>query len=129
MSEPIYAVLFHVRAKELPTVLSVVEKSATLISVTPTEETKAPPEKKRQHYVNGKRFKDISGQDLVLQTLAEHKGVCDIIQLSKAFVSHDFAADSYSSAVTYLIKEGKVRRLERSRIALVGTTIHKGAGA
>lgn len=126
MSEPIYTVLFHVRAKELPTILQVVERSATLISVTPTEETKAP-EKKHQHYVNGKHIKDISGQDLVLQTLAEHKGVCDIIQLSKAFVSRNFAAGSYSSAVTYLVKEGKVRRLGQGRIAL--TTIHKGAGA
>lgn len=129
MSEPIYVVLFHVRAKELPTVLSVVEKSATLISVRPTEETKAPPEKKRQRYVNSKHRKDISGQDLVLQTLTEHKGVCDTIQLSKAFVNHGFANDSYSSAVTYLVKNGKVRRLERGRVALIGTTIHKGAGA
>lgn len=131
MSDPIYAVLFHVRSTKLPTVLQVLEKSATLISVTPTkaDEAAAPASaKKNMHYVNGKRSKGISGRELVLHCLEVSKDhICTNEELSRAFVAHEFSPNSYSSVITYLVQDGKVRRLDRGRIALVGAIIHKGA--
>jgi hypothetical protein len=128
MSEMIYAVLLHVRATQLSTVIQVLEKSAVLVSVTPTTPDQTqPPEKKTFRYANGVRFKGISGRDLVLQILTANNGLCDNEQLEKAFVKAGFAKDSYSGPISYLITEGRVRRLDRGRVALVGTTIHKGA--
>ena len=127
MSDPIYAVLLHVRSPMLPTVLQALERSATLVSVTPTTSGKEPPPKKNQHYANGKRMKGISGRELVLQTLDQHNGFCNNQQLEKAFIENGFAKESYSSPVSYLVAEGRVRRLDQGRIARIGTTIHLGA--
>lgn len=133
MSDPIYAVLLHVRSPMPPTVLQVLEKSATLISVTPTtpNQTSEPPtgHKKVQHYVNGKRHKGISGIDLLIETLRAHSGICTTDQLTKAFVDRGFAVSSASPIVSELIKAGKLRRLDQSRLALIGeAVVHKGAG-
>lgn len=134
MSEPIYAVTLHVRGTlNLSTVIAVVEKVATVVSVVPTEETETvtpPSTERRPHYVNGKRFKGISGPDLVIKTLKESRdGTCTNEQLSTIFVANGFAPASYSSPISGLLKDGRIRRLGVGKWGLVGgTTIHKGAG-
>lgn len=123
----IYAVLLHVDEKQLPTVLGVLAGNAKLVSVTPTEEAKAEKKKKQQHYVDGKRDKGISGEDLLLQAIAKEQRAFTIKELEEVFLAHRFSGNSVSPVLNRLIQAEKIRKVGAGAYCLKGTVLKFGA--
>ena len=128
--EKVYSVVLHVSEKRLGTLLDAIAGSATLISATATTEvieTRAVSTGDTHHYVNGKRNKGISGEDLILKTLASSNKVFTTVEIENAFVQHGFAGKSYSPPLSKLVGAGKVRALGNAKYILPGVTIRMGA--
>ena len=127
----VYAVLLHIDEKNLPTVLSAVAGSATLVSVTATIQEpaveKATP--REFHYAHGKRDKGISGEDLVLEVLAQAGKPVTLTELEAAFVERRFSHNSVSPIIHKLLAAEKIRRVGTGSYCLPGTFIKMGAGA
>jgi hypothetical protein len=126
----VYLVTLHVGEKELPTILGAIAGSAKLVSVTPTEEAKAEkPTARDFHYVDNKRNKGISGEDLLLQTLGKEPRVFHVKEIEAAFEKHRFSGNSVSPILHRLLAAEKIRRVGTASYCLVGTVLKLGASS
>jgi hypothetical protein len=102
---PAYDLTIRVEGEDkLATIISALKGSATLISMTVVEEKK--PKTRNHGYVDGKRNKGISGEDLVIQSLKA--GAQTSEQLTATFVERGFAPKSVSPNVSALVHRGIV---------------------
>jgi hypothetical protein len=124
----VYLVTLHVGEKELPTILGAIAGSAKLVSVTPTEEAKAPV-KKDQHYVDNKRNKGISGEELALQVLSREPRAFHIKELEAAFDKHRFSPTSVPPVLNRLVTDEKIRKVGTGSYCLKGTILKLGASS
>jgi hypothetical protein len=86
-----------------PIVELVEEGEGIIVTMTPHSETSG---KKTPRYVDGKRNKGISANELVLQTLVT--GPTTYEQLAQRFVDKGFAKTSLSPTLSRLIKDKQV---------------------
>lgn len=129
-----FKVTLRVTASRLPTVLEALSGSAHLISVLPCEGGEEPAAAKGAktrkapagpYYVNGKRNKGISGQQLALQSFQRASGSLTTAQLAKIFEAQGFSPSSNSPAIAALAQAGLVERVELGRWKIT----EKGKGA
>lgn len=108
MTVRLFDVTFRVTGAKLPTVLSVLDRDATLQGVVPVAETAVPvaPAKRAQTYANGRRNKGISGEALVLECL--DRGITTFRAISEEFVARGFARNSASPALSQLSTSGRI---------------------
>jgi hypothetical protein len=103
-------------AHMLPHILQVIEGCAQIVKVVaiptpdlPTQNTMTEAQTPKKRYTNGFRNKGISGEELLLQILANKKPVhYDIIV--NQFVSNGFARNSASPVISRLLKENRIIR-------------------
>ena len=63
---------------------------------------------KKHFYTHGKRNKGVSGIDLLMGLLKDHKGGVVFEQLKKAFVEKGFSETSVSPILSKLSADGKI---------------------
>jgi hypothetical protein len=124
----VYLVTLHVDEKQLPVVLGALAGSAKLVSVTPTEEAKAEVPK-GPYYVDGKRNKGISGEDLLLEVLGRAPRPFTHKELEDAFQARRFSPNSVNPNIHRLLAAEKIRRVGTSSYCLPGTVLKLGAGS
>ena len=116
MSE--FNVLLRVTSARLAMVLEALADAATLVSVLPCEPSPERGEAARwvrapaaSRFVNGKRAKGVSGQQLVLRALARTaSGSLTTKQLVNIFIAQGFSGNSFSPAVSELKTKGLVEQ-------------------
>ena len=94
---------------EVPTnlvgpIIELVDNEGILVSVEPLKEKNT----KKHFYTNGKRNKGVSGIDLLMGLLKDHKGGVVFEQLKKAFVEKGFSETSVSPILSKLSADGKI---------------------
>lgn len=96
----------------------VIEARAQETSIIPaTRESERS--KKRIRYVGGRRIKDISAVDLIIEVLnTSPTPVVAAEELSRAFVEHTFAKTSFNGAMTALVRDGTVIRIAPGKYVL-----------
>lgn len=123
-----FAVLFHVDGRKLATVLEALSGSAQLVSVTPTQagtsEWVAKPVRATTHYVDGKKNKGISGEDLAAEIVSSVPGrIWGLSEIAQKFIERGFAGHSASPALATASKSGKVRALGNGKYCAPGTVV------
>jgi len=117
-----YAVLFHVSANSLPTVLEALKGSATLVSVTPTEEEKQKKQATRT-FVGGKRNKGIDGQEFAKQIINREERIYNLKEIEEEFVAKGFARTSAYSCLGKLVRKGEAVRAGQYKFARPGVKV------
>lgn len=121
-TQKVYEIVLHVSSLSLTTVLDVVKDSATVKSLRQLEDIKKPISR----YADGKRGKGISGAALVLEVLADGQ-IHTSDDLTAAFISRGFAANSVLPACSNLIADDKIKCVAHGRFCLASVT-HIAAG-
>lgn len=114
----IYEVILHVAEETLSPLIGAVAPQCTIVQVKPKEATTQPAPTKRKYYVDGKRFKGISGEDLLLQTLAVEKRAYSTVELEAVFVAKQFKANSLSPILSRLMAGKKIKRVKPGHYVL-----------
>lgn len=99
-----YSVNFTVEGEALAILLAVLEKESRIVLGSLSALPDQSPKTKSMKYANGKRLKDISGKQLILDMT---KGGVAVTrdQLLSAFLSHGFANNSMHAALSNLRRE------------------------
>jgi hypothetical protein len=140
-----YRVLLHVASPTLPTLISLIDDHQDirlvqvsdladceplppfLASPTPplvvhARKIGSPPPlpvvevAPTSRFVGGKRFKGISGKELVEEVL--RSGPADMPELRRAFSNRNFAAASAAPYVSRMLRDGLIRRAAHGRFVL-----------
>jgi hypothetical protein len=105
----------HIRttAGKLTPILQLLEGEADVeVKNVTVVEPEAKAKKPRFRYVGGKHNKGIAGLDLALQTFNEaNGGVVTAHKIGKVFAAHGFAANSASSVLTQMTRDGVIEKI------------------